>query len=132
MSWFVDASVVVAIVGQETGWETQADRLDGDFPRYWSAVSRWESIAGLRKRITSSADTAREMVDAFAAMNGFEMVEIGLAEGALAFEAHRSFGKASGHPAQLNMGDCFAYACAKANGARLLYQGNDFVHTDLA
>jgi len=30
------------------------------------------------------------------------------------------------------MGDCFAYACAKTNGAQLLYKGDDFSHTDLA
>jgi ribonuclease VapC len=30
------------------------------------------------------------------------------------------------------MGDCFAYACAKTNAARLLYKGDDFIHTDLA
>ena len=30
------------------------------------------------------------------------------------------------------MGDCFAYACARANNARLLYTGDDFSHTDLA
>jgi ribonuclease VapC len=36
------------------------------------------------------------------------------------------------HPARLNMGDCFAYACAKTNDARLLYKGDDFSHTDLA
>jgi ribonuclease VapC len=30
------------------------------------------------------------------------------------------------------MGDCFAYACARAHCAPLLYKGDDFVHTDLA
>ena len=30
------------------------------------------------------------------------------------------------------MGDCFAYACAKTNGAALLYKGKDFAETDLA
>jgi ribonuclease VapC len=29
------------------------------------------------------------------------------------------------------MGDCFAYACAKALDVPLLYQGNDFLLTDL-
>jgi ribonuclease VapC len=33
---------------------------------------------------------------------------------------------------RLNMGDCFAYACVKTNGAQLLYKGDDFSHTDLA
>ncbi len=48
-----------------------------------------------------------------------------------AVDAYADFGKGR-HLAALNMGDCFAYACAKANGAKLLYKGNDFTHTDLA
>ena len=31
-------------------------------------------------------------------------------QSALAFEDFRSFGKGSGHPAQLNLGDCSSYA----------------------
>lgn len=46
-------------------------------------------------------------------------------------EAHRDFGRGSGHPARLNMGDCFSYALAKATGEPLLYKGDDFVHTDV-
>jgi ribonuclease VapC len=45
--------------------------------------------------------------------------------------AYRDFGKGSGHPAQLNFGDCFAYALARASGEPLLFKGRDFVHTDL-
>src|SRR3990172_12627247 len=45
--------------------------------------------------------------------------------------AYRDFGKGSGHPAQLNFGDCFAYALAKATGESLLFKGGDFSHTDL-
>jgi len=44
----------------------------------------------------------------------------------------RTYGKLVGHPADLNMGDCFAYACAKVYGAQLLYKGRDFSETDLA
>jgi ribonuclease VapC len=49
----------------------------------------------------------------------------------IAREAHRDFGKGSGHPAQLNFGDCFAYALAKVTGEPLLYKGDDFAHTDV-
>jgi len=49
----------------------------------------------------------------------------------LALDAYARYGKGR-HRAALNMGDCFAYACAKANRAKLLYKGDDFVHTDLA
>ena len=46
-------------------------------------------------------------------------------------DAYRDFGRGSGHPAQLNFGDCFAYALAKTTGEPLLFKGQDFNHTDL-
>jgi ribonuclease VapC len=42
-----------------------------------------------------------------------------------------SIGKDSGHPAQLNFGDCFAYTLAKVSCEPLLFKDNDFVHTDV-
>jgi ribonuclease VapC len=49
----------------------------------------------------------------------------------IARDAYRDFGRGSGHPAQLNFGDCFAYALAKATGEPLLFVGNDFARTDI-
>jgi ribonuclease VapC len=49
----------------------------------------------------------------------------------IAREAYRDFGKGSGHPAQLNLGDCFAYALAKLMREPILFKGQDFKHTDL-
>ncbi len=46
-------------------------------------------------------------------------------------EAYRDFGKGSGHPAQLNFGDCFPYALARATGEPLLFKGDNFTHTDV-
>lgn len=34
--------------------------------------------------------------------------------GCRALEAGRQYGKAAGHPAALNIGDCRAYACAQS------------------
>jgi ribonuclease VapC len=51
-------------------------------------------------------------------------------QAALAVEAFRRFGKGR-HPAQLNIGDCFAYALAKATGEPLLFKGNDFALTGI-
>ena len=48
----------------------------------------------------------------------------------LALEAFDRFGKGR-HPAALNFGDCFAYACARLAGAPLLYKGDDFPQTDI-
>lgn len=49
----------------------------------------------------------------------------------IARAAYRDFGKGSGHPAQLNFGDCFTYALAKATGEPLMCKGNDFAKTDI-
>jgi ribonuclease VapC len=50
----------------------------------------------------------------------------------IARAAFRDFGRGSGHPAQLNFGDCFAYALAKSTREPLLFKGDDFSHTDVA
>ena len=49
----------------------------------------------------------------------------------LARRAYRAYGRGSGCPARLNLGDCFAYALAKARGEPLLFKGEDFPHTDI-
>ncbi len=48
----------------------------------------------------------------------------------IAVEAYAQFGKGR-HPAALNMGDCFAYACTRTNDARLLFKGEEFARTDI-
>lgn len=45
--------------------------------------------------------------------------------------AYQRFGKGSGHPARLNLGDCFAYALARDLGEALLFKGEDFALTDI-
>lgn len=49
----------------------------------------------------------------------------------IAREAYRDYGRGSGHPANLNFGDCFAYALARSKRQPLLYKGDGFRHTDL-
>ena len=49
----------------------------------------------------------------------------------IARQAYRDFGRGSGHRANLNFSDCFAYALARAKREPLLYKGDDFVHTDV-
>ncbi|MGH6944064.1 MAG: type II toxin-antitoxin system VapC family toxin, partial [Geminicoccaceae bacterium] len=49
----------------------------------------------------------------------------------LARQAYVDFGRGN-HPAGLNLGDCFAYALAKATGEPLLFKGDDFARTDVA
>ncbi|WP_426127423.1 hypothetical protein [Pararhizobium sp. PWRC1-1] len=50
--------------------------------------------------------------------------------GSIAIETAMIYGKAVGHPADLNFGDCFSYACAKAMNIALEYNGDAFALTD--
>jgi ribonuclease VapC len=59
------------------------------------------------------------------------IVPLDEAQARVARAAYRDFGKGSGHKAQLNFGDCFAYALAKALNEPLLYKGTDFSETDV-
>ena len=130
MTWFVDASVVIALAAREADWEYLVARLDEEDEHRWSPISRWESIVGSRRRLQCALDHAVRVVEGIA--QPFTLVAIGPAEADAAIDAYRRYGKGTGHPANLNMGDCFAYACARTNKARLLYKGDDFSHTDMA
>lgn len=52
-------------------------------------------------------------------------------QASLAFAAYRRYGKGSGHPARLNLGDCAAYALATSLDLPLLFKGEDFSRTDV-
>lgn len=54
-----------------------------------------------------------------------------VAQARIARQAYRDYGKGSGHPANLNFGDCLTYALARDKREPVLYKGDDFVHTDL-
>src|SRR6266576_4053485 len=49
-------------------------------------------------------------------------------DGGCAFDR---FGRAKGHPARLNFGDCMAYAVSAVMRAPLLFKGGDFGLTDV-
>lgn len=139
---FVDASVIVAILNQEAGWEELVKRL-ADIPGecHVSPLVRFEAVMALaraaavstgRKPTPDVVSQARELVDGFIFEIAAQETAISSEVGSIAIDAGMRYGKAIGHPADLNFGDCFAYACAKALGAKLLYKGNDFSQTDLA
>ena len=108
------------------------DAVLADDERLWSPMSCWETVSALRSNGKLAVHEARTLVEGTAQTLELKLVEIGRKELSLALDAYEIFGKGSGHGAKLNMGDCFAYGCAKANNARLLYKGNDFARTDLA
>ncbi len=131
MKLFVDASALVGIIAGEEGADTLANRLDRYPERIISPVARWEAIVALHHSHEYDWRYAQSSVDEFLREKEIESVPIGEAEGQMALSAFGNLGKGK-HPAGLNMGDCFAYACAVVHEARLLYKGNDFAKTDLA
>jgi ribonuclease VapC len=127
---FADASALIAIITGEPDADALADVLQADPVRRCSAVSVWETVAGLSFSYAARPEDARLQAQRFLDAGAFEFVPIGETEYAIAVDARARFGKGR-HPAGLNMGDCFAYACAKANRAKLLYKGSDFAQTDI-
>lgn len=124
----IDTSALVAILRQEPDAQTFADAIAGARHRRMSAASFVEAAAvidGSRDPVASRRfdDLVREVAI---------VIEPVTAEQArIARDAYRDFGKGSGHRAQLNFGDCFSYALARATGEPLLFKGHDFSHTDV-
>jgi ribonuclease VapC len=137
---FIDASVAVAIITREADAPALMKRLDQEVgPFYVSPVMRLEATLSIARRLAGAESpatpdmvkTARSLVDQFIA--DLEALEVPISgdTGAKALDAAQQFGKIVNHAARLNMGDCFAHACAAANKTRVAYKGNDFVHTDI-
>jgi len=131
LTLFVDASALVAIIAEEPERDRfVVDAVEGA-PALWSPMACWEAVAALSHSRQMEVAEARQEVAIHAGELGLRLVPIGQRELDLALDAYQQFGKGR-HPAGLNMGDCFAYACAKSHDARLLYKGDDFSKTDLA
>ena len=128
---FADASAVIAIIAGERNAGDLADKLAAVPDRLCSAMSLWETVAGLRRSHGLVLSDARLRTERFRVAMDLRITSIGETEMYLALDAYAQYGKGR-HKAALNMGDCFAYACARAHGARLLYTGDDFAQTDLA
>ncbi len=142
---FIDASVIVSILGREPGYQEIWKRIASvGGPFFVSPLVKFEASAGLArqkamtgKRVDSKPSPeilrqAQGAVDAFVEDLGAQEVAITSEIGRRAIDASAAYGKSVGHVADLNFGDCFAYACAKALDVALLYKGDDFAHTDLA
>jgi ribonuclease VapC len=124
----VDTSAIVAILRYEPDAESFAHAIAGAKIRRVSAVNYVEAAAV----IDGSRDpVASRKFDELILDASFSIEEVTREQARIAREAYKDFGKGSGHPAQLNFGDCFAYALAKAMREPILFKGQDFKKTDL-
>ena len=128
---FVDASVIVAILGREPGYPEIEKRLAmAEWRFFVSPLVRFEASVALARLKAAQRRAkhnprpellrqAQAAVDAFIEDLDAEEIAITPEIGRRALDACASYGKAVGHAADLNFGDCFAYACAKQLGAPL-------------
>lgn len=122
----VDPSAVIAVLEREP----DAPELIGlllDSPTVMSAAGYVECAAVWDRR----NPRAREALDALLAETGTTLVPFTPEHAAAARSAYQRFGRGSGHPAQLNFGDCLSYAVAILEDEPLLFTGVDFTHTDV-
>jgi ribonuclease VapC len=138
---FLDASAIVAILKREPSSEVLLKVLAASRTKpVCSPLSRFEAVVSLARACSGQhrastperIDDARAAVDRLLVDLGAESIPITDDIGTRALSAAQTYGRAVGHPADLNFGDCFAYACAKEQRADLLYIGGDFALTDLA
>ena len=127
---FVDASAAVAILASEKDGPAYDLALANSHAAFMSAISFWETVAALVKTHAYSVPEARAITEELVKLAKIQIVGIGERELTAALDAYDQFGKGR-HPAQLNMGDCFAYACAKTLATPLLFKGGDFTKTDI-
>ena len=132
MTILIDASAIVAMLTHEPEAHGMGLELRRHTDRLCCSLGLWEAARAIARKRTVTMAEAWRAIERLRADFAVEVVAVGNDEARVAVEAHDSYGKGTGHPAQLNMGDCLAYACAKANGAKLLYKGDDFSKTDLA
>jgi ribonuclease VapC len=128
---FVDASAICAILLGEPEAEAFKDKLTAATRRSTSAIAVFECVRALMRVTGVEPETARALVAEFLDAGAFEVATIAQPEREAALDAMARFGRGR-HAAQLNMGDCFAYACARSRGEPLLFKGNDFPRTDIA
>ena len=125
----IDTSVIIAIMKNEADAEDYRQRLAmRDDSAKISAASYLEAsivVDRAEKAILS------ERLDQLLAEEEIDIVPFTAAQSHIARAAYRQYGKGSGHPAQLNFGDSFAYALAKDSGEALLFKGDDFSQTDV-
>jgi ribonuclease VapC len=128
---FVDASAIVAMMTDEHDARKLAARLETSKARLTSPVALFEATAGVARVLALPVAQAQEEVAKFLALMEIEVVALAPEVGPIAIDAFARFGKGRRHAAQLNMGNCFAYACARHYRQPLLFTSADFSKTDM-
>ena len=123
----IDTSALVALLDQEPEAKRIAHVLASTSERMLSAANLVE--IGIVMQARRGDDGARDL-DLLLAKLKVDIPAVTARHADIARKAFRRFGRGR-HAANLNFGDCFAYALAKDKSAPLLFKGNDFGQTDV-
>jgi len=127
---FVDASALTAIIADEPEASRFIAKIESGTAMVTSPLAVWETTIAVTRVFALPVKEAEAAVGRYLERAGIQIMGIPRDVTSLALEAFDRFGKGR-HPARLNMGDCFAYACARHYRQPLLYKGNDFALTDI-
>jgi ribonuclease VapC len=117
----VDSSALIAVLRGEPDRKLYIEKL-ADGGRM--SIANWvEASIVAESRVAD--------LDALVSETSIELVPVSIEQARAARSAYRRFGKGRGSRAQLNFGDCFAYALAITEDDELLFKGDDFTHTDV-
>lgn len=127
---FVDASALTAMMTDESDARSLLARMQNDTERTTSPLAVWETVIAVARILGLSVRDSEAATEDFLKLTGIVVAAVVAETRSLAIEAYERYGK-SRHPASLNFGDCFAYACARYDRVPLLYKGDDFSQTDI-
>ncbi|MFB4374630.1 type II toxin-antitoxin system VapC family toxin [Agrobacterium sp. CR_3] len=141
---YIDASAIVAILTNESDAADLIAKLEGaKKPIFYSSMTVFEAVLSLSRQMANAKvgqqvpippefiETAQQKVESFLTLIAAREMPIGGRTHRAAIDAARNYGKFVAHPARLNMGDCFVYACSKEYRLPLLFKGDDFTKTDI-
>ena len=127
---FLDASAAIAIIAREGDAAALAGRLRQANEVHTSPIAVYETVLGLARLGQISIQEAQAVLDRFLGEIRAQIMPITAEIGRDALSAFERYGRGR-HPAALNMGDSFAYACARQLDIPLLFKGDDFPLTDI-
>ncbi len=127
---FLDASAIIGIIAREIDAAALAGRLRQANEVHTSPVALYEAVLGLARVGRMSIQDAQIVLDRFLEEVRAQIIPISAEVGRSAVAAFERYGRGR-HPAALNMGDCFAYACGREYDIPLLFKGEDFPLTDV-
>jgi len=125
----IDTSAIFAAIADESDSAVYRTSMKTASIRLMSSVTLLETRIVLFSRIGPEAVATLDEL-----MKRAEIIEVPFdaQQSDIAFDAFKRYGKGRGHPAQLNIIDCAAYALARSRDLPLLFKGNDFAQTDVA